>query len=80
MQITKFTKFREGWGGTYCICSKSVKSDCKMTIFSTNVFDLFLTTKRLETDSRFDYLTVLKTTKNPGLYIPVPEPTFDFEF
>ena len=29
------------------------------------LFDPFSTTKRLKTDSRFDYLTVLKTTKAP---------------
>ena len=50
---------------TYGNCSKSVKSYFKMTFFSTTVFDPFLTTKRLKTDSRFDYLTVLKTTKAP---------------
>ena len=38
---------------TYGNCSKSV------------YLTLFLTTKRIKTDSRFDYLTVLKTTKAP---------------
>ena len=41
------------------------------------LFSPFLTTKRLKTDSRFDYLTVLKTTKAP-VATPDPLPAPDF--